>query len=100
MAAAGGDQPGHRGVLFLDEMPEFGLHTLEMLRQPLEDRVVSISRSAGSPRLPGQLHAGRRPMNPCPCGYYGDAEKESLYLPPPWSAKYQKPYLRPAARPH
>ena len=50
----------HRGVLFLDEMPEFGQHGLEVLRQPLEDRTVTISRGAGQPDLPGQFHAGRR----------------------------------------
>ena len=54
MAQAGRDQPGplcplgNRGVLFLDELPEFGTRMLEMLRQPLEDKVVSISRSAGA----------------------------------------------------
>ena len=61
----------HRGVLFLDEMPEFGQHTLEVLRQPLEDKVVTISRGTGQPDLPGKLHAGCG-QNPCPCGYFGD----------------------------
>ncbi len=65
----------HRGVLFLDELPEFGNRMLEMLRQPLEDKVVSISRSAGSLTYPANfILVGS--MNPCPCGYYSDPEKE------------------------
>lgn len=65
----------HRGVLFLDELPEFGSRTLEVLRQPLEDKVVTISRSTGSVAFPSsfQLVAA---MNPCPCGYYGDPTHE------------------------
>jgi len=64
----------HRGVLFLDEFPEFGKHVLEVLRQPLEDKVVTISRARGSLSFPAnfQLIAA---MNPCPCGFYGDAYK-------------------------
>jgi magnesium chelatase family protein len=65
----------HRGVLFLDELPEFGNRMLEMLRQPLEDKVVSISRSAGSLSYPANfILVGS--MNPCPCGFYTDPEKE------------------------
>jgi magnesium chelatase family protein len=65
----------HRGVLFLDELPEFGSRMLEMLRQPLEDKLVSISRSAGSLTYPANFTMIAA-MNPCPCGYYSDPEKE------------------------
>jgi magnesium chelatase family protein len=61
----------HHGVLFLDELPEFEPRVLEALRQPLEDRIVTIARAAGSATFPASvtLVAAR---NPCPCGYYGD----------------------------
>ncbi len=64
----------HRGVLFLDELPEFGPRVLEVLRQPVEDKIVTISRAQGSLTFPAnfQLIAA---MNPCPCGYYGDPVK-------------------------
>ncbi len=64
----------HRGVLFLDELPEFGSRVLEVMRQPLEDKVVTISRAQGSLTFPAnfQLIAA---MNPCSCGYYGDPVK-------------------------
>ncbi len=65
----------HRGVLFLDELPEFGMRVLEVMRQPLEDKVVTISRAQGALTFPAnfQLIAA---MNPCPCGYYGDPVRE------------------------
>ena len=64
----------HRGVLFLDEFPEFGSRVLEVMRQPMEDKQVTISRAQGSLTFPAnfQLIAA---MNPCPCGYSGDPER-------------------------
>lgn len=60
----------HRGVLFLDELPEFPRHVLEVLRQPLEDRIVTISRSKAVFQFPANLMLAAS-FNPCPCGYYG-----------------------------
>jgi magnesium chelatase family protein len=78
----------HRGVLFLDEFPEFGTRVLEVMRQPMEDKVVTISRAKGSLTFSAnfQLIAA---MNPCPCGYYGDAMKPCTCAPA-LVTKYQK----------
>lgn len=78
-------QPGeislaHNGVLFLDELPEFKRTVLEVMRQPIEDRVVTISRAKFSVEYPAgfMLIAS---MNPCPCGYYNHPEKECVCAP-------------------
>ena len=65
----------HRGVLFLDELPEFGQTVLEVLRQPLEDRIVTISRASGAITYPANFIMIAA-MNPCPCGYFGDPVRE------------------------
>jgi magnesium chelatase family protein len=65
----------HRGVLFLDELPEFGMRVLEVLRQPIEDKIVTISRAHGTLTFPANFQMIGA-MNPCPCGYYGDPVKD------------------------
>jgi magnesium chelatase family protein len=64
----------HYGVLFLDELPEFDRDALEVLRQPLEDGVVNVSRVAGSANFPARVMLVAA-LNPCPCGYYMDATR-------------------------
>lgn len=78
----------HRGILFLDELPEFSQAVLEVLRQPLEDKVVTISRASGTLTFPSNfiLIAAQ---NPCPCGYFGDTER-ACTCTPTTIARYQK----------
>jgi len=77
----GGRQPrpgeitlSHRGVLFLDELPEFAHSVLESIRQPLEDRSVTVSRAQGNVTFPANFILIAA-MNPCPCGYWGDSSR-------------------------
>ncbi len=70
----------HNGVLFLDELPEFKRSTLEVMRQPLEDGKVTVSRAAGSLTFPAEVMLVAA-MNPCPCGYFGDLKRECRCSP-------------------
>ena len=70
----------HRGVLFLDEATEFNQHTLEVLRQPIEDKIVTISRAKGSLTFPANFLLVMA-QNPCPCGYHGDPVKACTCTP-------------------
>jgi magnesium chelatase family protein len=85
VGGGGNPQPGeislaHNGVLFLDELPEFKRSVLEVLRQPLEDRVVTISRAKASIEYPANFMMVAS-MNPCPCGNYNHPEKDCVCGP-------------------
>lgn len=70
----------HHGVLFLDELPEFDRDVLETLRQPLEERVITLSRAAAAVTFPANFMLVAA-MNPCPCGHWGDAKKSCRCSP-------------------
>lgn len=70
----------HNGVLFLDELPEFQKNSLEVLRQPLEDRVITIGRANGTYTYPANFMFVAS-MNPCPCGYYGSSQNSCTCSP-------------------
>lgn len=78
----------HRGVLFLDEFPEFPRNVLEALRQPMEDGVVTVSRASGSFVFPAKFTLVAA-QNPCPCGFFGDSAKH-CQCSPSQIFKYQK----------
>lgn len=85
VGGGGNPQPGeismaHNGVLFLDELPEFKRSVLEVMRQPMEDRNVTISRSKFSVTYPASFTLVAS-MNPCPCGFYNHPEKECVCAP-------------------
>ncbi len=78
----------HRGILFLDELPEFPRNVLESLRQPMEDGRVTVSRAAGSGHFPARFMLVGA-MNPCPCGNYG-SDKEACVCLPQVASRYRK----------
>ena len=87
----------HNGVLFLDELPEFGRNVLEVLRQPLEEKRVVVSRARYSVEYPANFTLVAA-MNPCPCGYYNHPTRECTCSP--GSVHRYEPHLGAAAGPH
>ncbi len=90
----GGSQPkpgevslAHNGVLFLDELPEFPRHVLDVMREPIENGEITISRAGQQADFPARIQLIAA-MNPCPCGYYGD-EKEPCRCTPDQITRYQ-----------
>lgn len=79
----------HRGVLFLDEFPEFDRRVLETLRQPLEDKVVAVSRARGSAHFPAHVIL-LAALNPCPCGYFGNTEGKTCSCTPAAFERYRR----------
>lgn len=94
-------QPGeislaHNGILFLDELPEFNRNVLEVMRQPLEDRTITVSRARLSVDYPANFMLVAS-MNPCPCGYYNHPDRPCLCSPGAVQ-KYMNRSFRPSAR--
>ena len=106
VALVGGGSPprpgeislAHHGVLFLDELPEFNRHVLEVLREPLESGRITISRAAQQADFPARFQLVAA-MNPCPCGYLGHYSGRCA-CSPDRIAGYRGRHLRAAARPH
>ena len=90
----GGGQPkpgeislAHNGVLFLDELPEFPRHVLDVMREPIENGEITISRAGQQADFPARIQLVAA-MNPCPCGYFGD-EREPCRCSPDQISRYQ-----------
>lgn len=77
---AGEISKAHKGVLYLDELPEYSRHTLESMRQPLEDKVITVARAGGAVTYPADFILCAS-MNPCPCGNYGSKDRECRCTP-------------------
>jgi magnesium chelatase family protein len=89
----------HRGVLFLDELPEFNRAALEALRLPMQDGEVLIARAAGSVRLPARSLVVAA-MNPCPCGHHGDPKRECVCISGPLADRFDLRVAVPRSEAH